>query len=49
VAQIYADWLSSKFTIFLKEAEENEKVRSELLGQSFLKLSSIESRSNKKR
>jgi len=49
VAQIYPDWLSRKFTIFLKAAKENDKVHFELMGQTLLELSFIESRSDQKR
>jgi len=49
VARVYPDWLSKKFTVFLKADKEEEKVRFELLGQTLLELSFIESRSDEKR
>ncbi len=49
VARIYPDWLSKKFTIFLKAEKSEDKVCFAILGKTLLELRFVESRSDEKR
>jgi uncharacterized protein YbjT (DUF2867 family) len=49
VAEVYPDWLSKKFTFFLKAEKQDEKICFKLFGKTLLELSFVEERSDKKR
>jgi len=49
VAEVYPDWLSERFTFFLKAEKQNEKICFKLFGKTLLELSFVEERSDQKR
>lgn len=49
VAEVYPDWLSKKFTFFLKAEKKGEKICFNLFGKLLLELTFVDERSDQKR
>jgi len=49
VAEVYPDWLSKKFTFFLKAEKENGRICFKLFGKTLLELTFVDERSDTKR